>query len=99
MVFAAANGLEIATRRGRLRSRWRRRSLTDAAYPLRVRALRSVERTVAVGRDHWARRVQELPFRLRAKGEGLLCSLRERIYNGASGMPRATGVLRTDLEL
>ena len=39
-----------------LRSRWRRRSLTDAAYPLRVRALRNTEHTLAVGRDHWARR-------------------------------------------
>ena len=43
-------------RRGRLRRGFRRRSLTDAAYPLRVRALRSVYRTPAVGRDHWARR-------------------------------------------
>ena len=26
------------------------------------RALRTVERTFSVGRDHWARRVQELPI-------------------------------------
>ena len=47
----------------RLRSRWRRRSLTDAAYPLRVRALRSVYRTPAVGRDHWARRCRNYQIR------------------------------------
>ena len=49
-------------RRGRLRRGFRRRSLTDAAYPLRVRALRTAERTPAVGRDHWARRCRNYPL-------------------------------------
>ena len=47
---------------GGLRSRWRRRSLTDAAYPLRVRALRIVYRTLAVGRDDSARRCRHSDF-------------------------------------
>ena len=48
---------------GGLRSRWRRRSLTDAACPLRVRALRFIYRNRSVGRDHWARRCRN--YRLR----------------------------------
>ena len=39
---------------GGLRSHWRRRSLTDAAYPLRVRALRRGCVRRLVGHDHWA---------------------------------------------
>ena len=53
--------LRGTARRGRLRSRWRRRSLTDAAYPLRVRALRIVCRTLAVGAAI-SRPVQALPL-------------------------------------
>ena len=60
-MWCAAHRFEIAARRGRLRSRSRGTSVTDAAYPLRVRALRIVYRSCSVGRDHWARRVQELP--------------------------------------
>ena len=48
---------------GGLRSRWRRRSLTDAAYPLRVRALRITYRTLAVGRDDSARRCRNYQIR------------------------------------
>ena len=61
---AAAEGADVQVctnlavpapaRRGRLRSRWRRRSLTDAAYPLRVRALRRGCVRRLVGHDHWA---------------------------------------------
>ena len=40
---------------GGLRRGFRRRSLTDAAYPLRVRALRIVYRTCAAGRNESAR--------------------------------------------
>ena len=40
---------------GGLRRGFRRRSLTDAAYPLRVRALRIVYRACAAGRDESAR--------------------------------------------
>ena len=41
---------------GGLRSRSRGTSVTDAAYPLRVRALRDVYRNRSVGRDDPARR-------------------------------------------
>ena len=48
---------------GGLRRGFRRRSLTDAAYPLRVRALRAVFCRPSVGRDHWARRCRNYQLR------------------------------------
>ena len=73
--------LTRSARRGRLRRGFRRRSLTDAAYPLRVRALRSVYRTPAVGRDHWARRCRNYQLRTNP----LVCAVCRFAVGG--GMP------------